>query len=183
VRSINLPSDQWREKIMEKKKDNPEKKDVPLIDFGLNFGGLLQELGNFTQDLTRMVEEGKDEMEKIGEISLNKSQKLKGMYGISFKIGGNGIPKVDTFGRRPKDDTREPIVDIFDEEKRLQVVVELPGVEENDITVVLNGNTINIDAGKGDRRYHKVIDLDIPVKDQLKSQYKNGILEINLEKE
>jgi HSP20 family protein len=171
-----------RKEIMEKKKGKPENDDEPVIDFGLSFGGLLQELGNFTKDLTRMVEEGKDEVEKIGEISFNKSQKLKGMYGISFRIAGNGVPKIDTFGRRPKDETREPIVDIFDEAERLQVIVELPGVEENDITVTLHGNALNIDAGKGDRRYHKVIDLDIPVEGEPKSQYKNGILEINLEK-
>lgn len=167
---------------MEKKKENQEKNDVPLMNFGLNFGGLFQELGNFTQDLIQMVEEGKDEMEKIGEISLNKSENLKGMYGISFRISGNGLPKVDTFGRRPKDETREPIVDIFDEEKRVQVVVELPGVEENDISITLNDNSLEIKAGKPDRRYYKVVDLGISVKDHFKSHYKNGILEINLEK-
>ncbi len=30
----------------------------PVLDFGLSFGGLLSELGNFTKDIATMVEEG-----------------------------------------------------------------------------------------------------------------------------
>jgi len=164
---------------MERKK---VKHDQPVLDFGLSFGGILNELGNITQDITRMVEEGKTEMSRTGEISFDKSQKRKGMYGISVRMGGDGMPKIDTFGRRPKDDTREPIVDIFEEEKRVQVIAELPGVDENEISVALKGTTLTIKAGKGERKYKKEIDLEIPVKGEPKTKYKNGILEINIEK-
>jgi HSP20 family protein len=164
---------------MEKKKVKP---DQPVLDFGLSFGGILNELGNITQDITRMVEEGKTEMSRTGEISLDRSRKRKGMYGISVRMGGDGMPKIDTFGRRPKDDTREPIVDIFEEEKRVQVIAELPGVDEKEVSVALKGTTLTIRAGKGERKYKKEIELEIPVKGEPKTQYKNGILEINIEK-
>jgi HSP20 family protein len=164
---------------MEKKK---VKRDQPVLDFGLSFGGILNELGNITQDITRMVEEGKTEMNRTGEISFDKLQKRKGMYGISVRMGGDGMPKIDTFGRRPKDDTREPIVDVFEEEKRVQVIAELPGVDEKEISVALKGTTLTIKAGKGERKYKKEIDLEIPVKGDPKTQYRNGILEINIEK-
>jgi HSP20 family protein len=164
---------------MERKK---VKRDQPVLDFGVSFGGILTELGNFTQDITRMVEEGKTEMSRTGEISFDKSQKRKGMYGISVRMGGDGMPKIDTFGRRPQSDTREPIVDIFEEAERVQVIAELPGVNENELSVTLKGTTLTIKAGKGERKYKKEIDLEIPVKGEPKTQYKNGILEINLEK-
>ncbi|MDD1701946.1 MAG: Hsp20/alpha crystallin family protein [Methanoregula sp.] len=164
---------------MEKKKN---KVDAPILDFGLKFGGILTELGNFTQDITKMVEEGKTEMSRTGEISLDRSQKRRGMYGVSVRIGGDGMPRVDTFGRRPESDIREPIVDVFDEADRLQVIVELPGVEEKEISVALKGNTLIITAGKGERKYKKEIDLGTEVKGEPKKQYKNGILEINLKK-
>jgi HSP20 family protein len=164
---------------MEKKK---VKNNEPILDFGLKFGGILTELGNFTQDITKMVEEGKTEMSRTGEISFDKSQKRKGMYGISVRMGGDGMPRVDTFGRRPESETREPIVDIFDETDRFQVIVELPGVEEKDITVEIKENTLTLTAGKGERKYKKEIDLGFPVKGEPKKQYKNGILEINLKK-
>ena len=164
---------------MERKKVKP---DQPVLDFGLSFGGILNELGNITQDITRMVEEGKTEMSRTGEISFDKLQKRKGMYGISVRMGGDGMPKIDTFGRRPKDDTREPIVDVFEEEKRVQVIAELPGVDEKEVSVALKGTTLTIRAGKGERKYKKEIDLEIPVKGEPKTQYRNGILEINIEK-
>jgi HSP20 family protein len=164
---------------MEKKKVN---KDEPILDFGLKFGGILTELGTFTQDIAKMVEEGKTEMSRTGEISLDKSRKLKGMYGVSVRLGGDGMPRVDTFGRRPEEDVREPIVDVFDEADRLQVIVELPGVEEKDITVEIKETTLTLRAGKGERKYQKEIDLGVPVKGEPKKQYKNGILEINLKK-
>ena len=164
---------------MERKKVKP---DQPVLDFGLSFGGILNELGNITQDITRMVEEGKTEMSRTGEISFDKLQKRKGMYGISVRMGGDGMPKIDTFGRRPKDDTREPIVDVFEEEKRVQVIAELPGVDEKEVSVALKGTTLTIKAGKGERKYKKEIDLEIPVKGEPKTKYKNGILEINIEK-
>jgi len=158
------------------------KSDQPMLDFGLSFGGILNELGNITQDITRMVEEGKTEMSRTGEISLDKSQKRKGMYGISVRMGGDGMPKIDTFGRRPKDETREPIVDVFEEEKRVQVIAELPGVDEKEVSVALKGTTLTIKAGKGERKYKKEIELEIPVKGDPQTKYKNGILEINIEK-
>jgi HSP20 family protein len=164
---------------MEKKKI---KNDAPVLDFGLKFGGILTELGNFTQDITRMAEEGKTDMNRTGEFSFDKSQKRKGMYGISLRMGGDGMPRVDTFGKRPEDDCREPIVDIFDETDRLQVIVELPGVEEKDISVEIKGTTLTLTAGKGERKYKKEIDIGTPVKGEPKKQYKNGILEINLKK-
>jgi HSP20 family protein len=164
---------------MERKK---VKKDEPVLDFGLKFGGILTELGNFTQDITKMVEEGKTEMSRTGEISFDRSKKMKGMYGISVRMGGDGMPRVDTFGRRPESETREPIVDVFDEADRLQVIVELPGVEEKDISLELKDSTLILTAGKGERKYRKEIDLGTPVKGEPKKQYKNGILEINLKK-
>jgi HSP20 family protein len=164
---------------MEKKK---VKKDEPVLDFGLSFGGILTELGNLTQDVTRMVAEGQNEMHKSGEISFDRSRKMKGMYGVTVRMGGDGMPKVETFGRRPESDIREPIVDVFDEAERVQVIVELPGVEEPDIKVTLDETTLRIRAGKGERKYRKEIDLGLPIKGEPKTQYKNGILEINLDK-
>jgi len=163
--------------------NNPKKKsEEPVIDFGLSFGGLLKELGDFTKDLVEMVEEGRDEMVKTGEISFDTAKNLKGMYGISVRMGGNGLPKVDTFGRRPRSETREPIVDVFDEGNRLQVIAELPGVDENDITHLVKGTLLTINAGKGERKFHKEIDLGSAVKGKAKTHYTNGILEITFEK-
>jgi len=159
-----------------------KKSEETVIDFGLSFGSLLKELGDFTKDLAEMVEEGRDEMEKTGEIAFDQAKKLKGMYGISVRMGGNGIPHVDTFGRRPRSETREPIVDVFDEGNRLQVIAELPGIDEKDITHSVEGSQLTIRAGKGERKFFKELDLGSAVKGTAKAHYTNGILELTFEK-
>ncbi len=166
---------------MEKKK-RKEKEEEPTVDFGLGFGGLLKGLGDFMDTVAKMREEGKSEFEKVGEISFDKAKKLKGMYGISVRIGGAGVPIVEKFGTVPETDVREPLVDVFDEKDMVRVIAELPGVEEEDIKTELEGNILKIRAERGDRKYEKDIELPAAVKGELKSRYKNGILEIELEK-
>jgi HSP20 family protein len=165
---------------MEKKRK--EKEEEPIIDFGLGFGGLLKGLGDFVDTVSKMAEEGKSEVEKVGEISFDKAKKLKGMYGISVRIGGAGIPVVEKFGTVPETDVREPMVDVFDEKNVVRVIAELPGVEEGDIKTELEGNILKMRAERGDRKYEKDIELPAAVKGEMKSRYKNGVLEIELEK-
>lgn len=164
---------------MEKKK---KEKEEPVIDLSLSFGGLLKGLGDFMNTVVKMAEEGKSEFGKAGEISFDKAKKLKGMYGISVRIGGAGVPIVEKFGTVPDTDVREPLVDLFDEKDMVRVIAELPGVEESDIKTEIEGNILKIRAERGDRKYEKDIELPAEVKGELKSKYKNGVLEIELEK-
>jgi len=166
------------------KKEEKKGKEKPTVDFGLGFGGLLKGLGDFVDTVSKMAEEGKSEFEKVGEISFDKEKKLKGMYGVSVRIGGAGVPIVDKFGTMPETDVREPMVDVFDEKDMVRVIAELPGVEESDVTAELEGNILKIRAERGDRKYEKDIELPaaVTVKGEIKSRYKNGILEIELEK-
>jgi len=73
-------------------------------------------------------------------------------------------------------------VDIFDKADRLQVIVELPGVHKDDISVDLGSTTLDIVARAGARRYHRHIDLGIPVKGEPVICGNNGIFEIILGK-
>jgi len=78
----------------------------------------------------------------------------------------------------------EPIVDIFEEEEQIKVVAELPGVEEKEIDLDINENTVIISTDTSDRKYYKKVELPTPVKkDAVESSYRNGILEVKLRKE
>ena len=66
--------------------------------------------------------------------------KIKGVYGINVRTMSDGRPKVQPFGnikRTPKgpvvEEVREPIVDIFEEKDKIQIIVEMPGIEASDI--------------------------------------------------
>ena len=70
------------------------------------------------------------------------------------------------------------IFDIFDERDKIRVVIRLSDVEEEDVNVNVDHNTLVISAGKN----YKKIPLNYMVKNQIEKTYKNNILEISLKK-
>jgi len=172
-----------------KQKGEPEKEEIE-IDFGIGkigFGGLFKGIGNLI-DLASKV--GEEEIEKTGEIK-GLPKRVKGVYGFRIKTMVGGKPVIETFGniketaRGPVvEEVREPLVDVFDEKDHILVIAELPGVSEDKIKVELVGDILNLIASDQDRKYAKEILLPAKVKaDSLKASYKNGMLEITLEKE
>ena len=105
-------------------------------------------------------------------------------------MGLGGKPVIEQFGNIKAtergavvDEVREPIVDIFDEEEKLVVIAELPGVEERDIHLEVMGDILNLSAEASDRKYSKEILLPSLVDaGSMESSHKNGILEIKLRK-
>ena len=77
-------------------------------------------------------------------------------------------------------ETREPLTDIFEEEKEVKIYVEVPGEEKDDIQ-------LNVTAGKAEikgKRFYKTIDLptsNINLK-KASSKYKNGVLQVTIPK-
>jgi len=170
---------------MAKKEEN----DKVEIDFGMgkiSFGGLFKGLGNLIDLAAKLKEEG---VEKRGEIK-GLPRGAKGVYGFSIRTLA-GKPVIESFGniretaRGPVvEEVREPIVDVFDEEDHILVIAELPGVSEDKIKIEVTGDILNLTASDTDKKYAKEILLPGKVNPaSLKTAYKNGILEITLEKE
>lgn len=112
------------------------------------------------------------------------------VYGYSVKVGPDGKPEVHEFGnvkpsrRGPEvKEEREPLVDIIETDGEVHVVVELPGVEKDDIKLRGTEDTITISVDTPQRKYYKEIALPAKVGvKETKSQYKNGVLEVTLPK-
>ena len=157
------------------------------IDLGL--GGLFKGLGNFIELLSEMVDEGESEITRQGEFKIKGLEKARGVYGFTVKTGLGGIPRVEPFGnireteRGPiVTETREPLVDIFDEGDVILVVVELPGVDEEEIEVDVQGDVLSVST-KGERKYVKEMLLPHLVDPAtLTTSCKNGILELRVNK-
>ncbi len=170
------------------KDNNKEKKDEAGFElFGL--GGLFKGIEKLV-DLAGKLEE-KGGMSKEGEINLDHLRKgMKGVYGFTINTAGGGSPKVETFGNIRKtpegpkvDEEREPITDIFDEEKEIMIIAEMPGIEENDLKIELKEDILEISAVSKSRSYRK--ELLLPVKAvmaDLSHKFTNGILEIRINK-
>lgn len=174
--------------VEEKKK--PEEEEVE-IDFGvgkLGFGGLLKGIGNFIDLVSKMTEEGKEEVSRTGEFKIKgmPGREAKGVYGFTVKMGMGGTPTVEQFGNIREtakgpvvEEVREPMVDVFDEEDKVLVIVELPGVEETNINLEVKGDILTISAEDKGRKYSKEVLLPSAVDvSTMKTSYKSGILEI-----
>ncbi len=75
---------------------------------------------------------------------------------------------------------REPVIDVFDEEKARKIYVELPGEEKNSIQLSIVENKAEVKA----KNFYKMIDLptkDLDI-DKTSSKYKNGVLEVTIPK-
>jgi len=121
------------------------------------------------------------------------------VYGYSMSIGPDGKPNVQEFGnvkpsRRPgafgieqpalePKETREPLVDVINEQAQVRVVAELPGVEKSAIKTSINEDTLTIKVDSPTQKYYKEVQLPTGVDpDSTKASYNNGVLEITLRK-
>jgi len=108
-------------------------------------------------------------------------------YGYTMITDPDGKPVTQEYGnvqpdRLPTENKREPLIDtlVDEKEKTLKIVAEMPGVEKNDVSVVVGDEkVIHIDAERGEKNYH----VKVPIKHKVdaespKATYKNGILEL-----
>lgn len=113
------------------------------------------------------------------------------VYGYSMSVGPDGKPSIREFGNmrptrpglpRPVEE-REPLVDLVTGEKVIQIIAEVPGVEREDINRLTTEDQLTISVDTERRKYRKEVDLPIKVDPKsAKASYKNGVLEVTLER-
>ena len=187
--------------MADEKDDKGQKREV---DLDLGFGSLFKGLGDFLEVLSDKMEA----FEKLdsshaapggaprGRATRTGQFRVKGMgdqaqgvYGLSFRTLADGVPHVERFGniRRTEEgpvvaDVREPLVDVFDEPDEIVLVVEMPGANEEDISVEVHGDVLVL-ATTGERKYSREVLLPSPVDAaDMQKTYRNGILELKLKK-
>ncbi|MGV1005990.1 MAG: gas vesicle protein GvpH [Candidatus Nanopelagicales bacterium] len=113
---------------------------------GFGFLGDLSELVKKLAELGDSVNSGSRHFEMPGG--------ARGVYGFSVSTAkGRNKPVVNEFGNvkltdegAVVSDTREPLVDIFDEGDEILFVAELPGVKDVDIELVVRGDVVELTA-------------------------------------
>ncbi len=111
-------------------------------------------------------------------------------YGYTMTVGPDGKPVIREYGNvrprsLPASNGREPLVDTIVDEKDnvVKLVAEMPGVEKNDIKVVVEGKSVDISAEHGEKKYRvKVPIKDNVDKDSAGATYKNGVLEVSFKR-
>jgi HSP20 family protein len=160
-------------------------------------GGFLRNFADLMNKLEEVAETG-EPITKTGNVEFGPRgpegrKPAKGVFGFSVNVGLPGQqPRIEPFGniRRDADsgeslveEAREPLVDVFDEDERLLVIAELPGIDAEDIHVELAGPTLTLSAEHGDRKYEKRIEVPEGLcREGLKVSCRNGIAEISCPK-
>jgi HSP20 family protein len=118
------------------------------------------------------------------------------VYGYSMTIGPDGKPKIRQFGNvkspiggmgsfeQPSISAeREPLIDISSTDNEVKIVAEMPGISKDKINVNAYDKYVEIKSEDPNRKYHKKIEVpeDIDI-NSAKSNYNNGVLEINFKK-
>ena len=115
------------------------------------------------------------------------------VYGYSVKIGPDGKPVIREFGNMKPgieeeqtmsfQESREPLVDVIEDEDSVKVLAELPGVEKQDIKINATTHGLTIKVENANRRFFKELELPFNIdRSTAKSTYRNGVLEISFRK-
>jgi HSP20 family molecular chaperone IbpA len=77
-------------------------------------------------------------------------------------------------------DERDLSVDIFENGKKIRIIVELHGVNEEDIRLDLIEDILTVVASRGNQNYYKIVKLPRPFEGIIGKMFNNGILEVTL---
>ncbi|WP_315073119.1 Hsp20 family protein [uncultured Clostridium sp.] len=164
-----------------------KKQDDDNIGLGSIFRGL-DKLINIVGD---MIENEENEVDIKGALNdPEQSKKITANYGFNIKIGGEnfkGLRDINTANKMKDNSNREkviePATDVFDEEERVLIVMELPGVSEEDIKIEIENNILKIEAEVNNNIYIKNVKLSFtPTTENITSQLNNSIYSIIINK-
>ena len=135
-------------------------------------------------EFDKYMEEMEKHIQDAVKDSLDRLQSHPFVSGFSFKMSPGGKPSVQVFGDKLLDQEgyRAPLSEqILDEKgKTLKVVLDMPGVEKNDIRVDATSDSVVVTAERGARKYR----AELRAKTEInpgngRAEYKNGVLEIS----
>ncbi|CAC11613.1 small heat shock protein (hsp20) related protein [Thermoplasma acidophilum] len=122
----------------------------------------------------------------------NMSMSEPYVYGFTYRIGSDGKPIFQEFGNVPgitrgarpiERGVREPITDINDDDKKVYVTFELPGVSKDSIDLKISEYNITLNVDEDQRKYYKSIDFDYKLKPETATaKFNNGLLDVTVEK-
>lgn len=178
--------------------------------FGRRFGSAF---GDFFDDLHRRMEREFRRMEEEMNRMMRAAQEgrlqppEKGgpiVYGFSMRIGPDGRPHVQEFGnvRDPRllrqlraelgapgeerglpPAVLEPLTDVMEDEEKVIITFELPGVDKKDIDLEVTEDSLVLKAERAGRKYFKEVPLPEKVlPDSVEAKYNNGVLEVTLKR-
>ena len=105
-------------------------------------------------------------------------------YGLSIrpldtrpeKVSTRGMPKTKIKEVKIESSEIEPVFDVFEEEGNVSVIAEIPGANEEDVQIELEGSKLQISAGL----YSKTIVLPTEAEAIMENSFKNEVLQLKI---
>ena len=174
---------------MKPKDNNKTKNDSNASE--THAGGILSGLAGILEKLDELTQTNTT-FERAGKIP-GSGEQIKGIYGFTIKTCvGEKSPRVEPFGNINKDkktgktvvqEIREPAVDVFENDGKLQIVAEMPGISTDDVKLEVKDDVLTITAEHGDKKYRKELLLPrVYPRKKMKLSCNNGVVEITCEK-
>ncbi len=162
------------DELEKKKEEEPSIVGDVVSQFIPGLGGIVKTLEKSSPEFRKRIAQTDAEIKHRLERGWNGKPEVK--YGVSIKpLVPEREEKVPQEEEAPE---KEPIIDVFEEKDYITVIAELPGAEEKDIKTKLTENALRISAGG----YTKSIVLPETAKSIVGRTYKNGILQLKIEK-
>jgi HSP20 family molecular chaperone IbpA len=176
---------------------------IVVVSFDDDFEEALRDLDFFSSELVKIIENELDrllrdmEAEKVGDppnaddVTLGSNESTgEGRFGLSGPLDPieplrplRPAPKPKKplgIPRKALEEMAEPLTDVFDKEGTVEVYVELPGIEKENVQVKVREGNVEVRAGT----FRKAIEL--PTKKTVKQaawfDYRNGVLRIVIPK-
>ena len=131
----------------------------------------------------------RERMDRLFEAALRGTGEDPLVYGFSMRTGADGRPMVQEFGNIPRGGAppdascREPLTDVTEENEKVRVIVELPGVDRDDIDLRSEDSELTISVDTERKKFCKRLELPCDVRpDSAKAEYRNGVLTVVMDK-
>ncbi len=155
-------------------------------------GGLLGDLGEVLGKFADLAETA-ERLQKSGQFKTPDGREGRYQMGLNIRTladaAGNDRVSIEPFGDVTRDaqgqaavsEVREPPTDVFTERSHVLVIIEMPGVGDDDASFKLEGDVLTVSATAGDKRFHKEVLLPTACDEQgLDVSSRNGIFEVRL---
>jgi HSP20 family protein len=144
-------------------------------------GDIFKGLGRLVNVVANMAEKNINEKKISGDfLNSNNQDGLQGKYNFSMKLGLN---EKDIEHSLQTLQTEEPQTDFFKEDEKTIVVVEMPGVEMENFSYNIQGNSICIIGKDNMKTFKKSIYIDElnSASDVITVKENNGLFKIVIE--
>jgi len=145
-------------------------------------GGLFKGLEKSPAFKERLKKIDEEVERKFKETPLKKTEegkfRIKGRFEARYLAPDKPSMRKEVSPPMPQ----ERPADIFDEKDYIKVIAEIPGVEEEDIKINLEKDGLTISVNVPDHKYHQQLRLPCEPKGKLEKFYRNGILEVKIQK-